>query len=73
MTMDRPAGETEWVEFNVNIRNPEGVGEHISALASSAALVGNVLAYVVWGYLIETMQSWAQASTRTPQGSATNH
>ena len=63
MTLDRPAeylvslvrelcgltGETEWVEFKVNIRKPEEVGEYISALAYSAALVGKAFAYMVWG------------------------
>ena len=63
MTLERPAeylvslvrelcgltGETEWVEFKVNIRKPDEVGEYISALANSAALVGKAFAYVVWG------------------------
>lgn len=42
-------GESEWVEFKVNVREPEEVGEYISALANSAALVGKAFAYVVWG------------------------
>lgn len=63
MTLDRPAEylislvrelcglnrETEWVEFKVNIRKPEEVGEYISALANSAAFVGKAFACVVWG------------------------
>ena len=63
MTLERPTeylvslvrelcgltGETEWVEFKVNVRKPEEVGEYISALANSAALVGKAFAYVVWG------------------------
>ena len=63
MTLERPAeylvslvrelrkltGELEWVEFKVNVREPEEVGEYISALANSAALVGKAFAYVVWG------------------------
>lgn len=63
MTLERPAeylvslvrelcgltGETEWVEFKVNVHRPEEVGEYISALANSAALVGKAFAYVVWG------------------------
>lgn len=65
----RLTGETEWVEFKVNIRKPEEVGEYISALAYSAALIGKAFAYVVWGRAIETIWSSAQASTRTPQGS----
>lgn len=51
MTLERPAkylvslvrelckltGESEWVEFKVNVREPEEVGEYISAVANSAA------------------------------------
>ena len=68
MTMDRPveylvslvrelcrlSGETEWVEFKVNVRKPEEVGEYISALANSAALAGKAFAYMVWGVLTGT-------------------
>lgn len=63
MTMDRTADylislvrelcglrrETEWVEFKVNVRKPEEIGEYISALANSAALAGKAFAYIVWG------------------------
>ena len=63
MTLDRPveylvslvrelcrlSAETEWVEFKVNVGKPQEVGEYISALANSAALVGKAFAYVVWG------------------------
>ena len=63
MTMDRPVeylvslvrelcgltGETEWVEFKVNMNKPQEIGEYISALANSAALVGKAFAYMVWG------------------------
>jgi ATP-dependent DNA helicase RecG len=41
--------ETEWVEFKHNDDNPEKIGEYISALANSAALMGKVNAYIVWG------------------------
>ena len=41
--------ETEWVEFKHNRANPEEIGEYISALANSAALVNKVHAYVLWG------------------------
>lgn len=41
--------ETEWVEFKVNKGDPEEIGEYISALANSAALVGKLNAYVIWG------------------------
>ncbi len=63
MTTDRPAEylasllhelcalprETEWVEFKVNEAEPQAIGEYISALANSAALVGKAFAYLVWG------------------------
>lgn len=45
----RLAGETEWIEFKVNVRKPEDIGEYISALANSAALAGKAFAYMVWG------------------------
>ncbi len=41
--------ETEWVEFKHNNAIPEQVGEYISALANSAALLGKRCGYVVWG------------------------
>ena len=41
--------ETEWVEFKHNNDNPQEIGEYISALANSAALLGKQLAYMVWG------------------------
>ena len=41
--------ETEWVEFKVDNDEPQAIGEYISALANSAALVGKAFAYLVWG------------------------
>jgi len=41
--------ETEWVEFKHNNANPQELGEYLSALANSAALLGKVNAYLVWG------------------------
>ena len=41
--------ETEWVEFKLNKAEPEDIGGYISALANSAALLGKVNAYMVWG------------------------
>ena len=63
MTSDRPADyllsllrelcalpvETEWVEFKVDNAEPQAIGEYISALANSAALVGKAFAYLIWG------------------------
>lgn len=41
--------ETEWVEFKHNNDNPQELGEYLSALANSAALLGKVNAYMIWG------------------------
>ena len=41
--------ETEWVEFKQNDAEPKTIGENISALANSAALVGKASSYVIWG------------------------
>ncbi len=41
--------ETEWVEFKHNNDTPDMIGEYLSALANSAALLGKVNAYLVWG------------------------
>ncbi|RJP89640.1 MAG: transcriptional regulator [Desulfobacteraceae bacterium] len=63
MTVDRPMeyllsilselrklpNETEWVEFKHNKAEPEEIGEYISALSNSAALLGKVNAWLVWG------------------------
>ena len=63
MTLDRPVehllglvqefrtltGEAEWVKFMANESEPREIGEFVSALANSAALAGESLAYIVWG------------------------
>ncbi|MBD2857872.1 putative DNA binding domain-containing protein [Spongiibacter sp. KMU-158] len=41
--------ETEWVEFKHNNDDVPVIGEYISALANSAALMGKQSAYLVWG------------------------
>lgn len=41
--------ETEWVEFKRSDAEPEDIGEYISALANSAALLGKSSAYLAWG------------------------
>lgn len=41
--------ETEWVEFKVDNDDPQSIGEYISALSNSAALVGKTHGYLVWG------------------------
>lgn len=41
--------ETEWVEFKNNNADPQEIGQYLSALANSAALVGKAFAYLIWG------------------------
>jgi predicted HTH transcriptional regulator len=48
--------ETEWVEFKAGNDNPQEIGEYLSALANSAALVGKAFAYLIWGVENETHQ-----------------
>ncbi len=43
--------ETEWVEFKQNKDAPEEIGEYLSALSNSAALLGKTSAYILWGGL----------------------
>lgn len=41
--------EAEWVEFKHNNADPQKIGENISALGNSAALIGKLAGYIVWG------------------------
>lgn len=41
--------ETEWIEFKHSNSDPDEIGEYISALSNSAALLGKSKAYVIWG------------------------
>ena len=41
--------ETEWVEFKHNNDDPQTIGEYISALSNSAALLARPKAYMLWG------------------------
>lgn len=41
--------ETEWVEFKENNDNPDELGEYLSAIANSAALLEKERGYIVWG------------------------
>lgn len=41
--------ETSWVEFKHNNADPQEIGEYLSALANSAALVGKAQGYLLWG------------------------
>jgi len=41
--------ETEWLEFKHSNYDPDTIGEDISALANSAALLEKSCAYMIWG------------------------
>lgn len=41
--------ETEWLEFKESNANPQDIGEYISAISNSAALLGKQRGYIVWG------------------------
>lgn len=46
--------ETEWIEFKCNNKDPQLIGEYISALSNSATLCGRTKGYLVWGINDET-------------------
>lgn len=41
--------ETEWIEFKKNKIDPNVIGEYISALSNSAAILSKEKAYIIWG------------------------
>ncbi len=41
--------ETDWVEFKHNNSNPQEIGEYISAISNSSALLGRTRGYILWG------------------------
>lgn len=45
----RLPNETEWVEFKRNNTDAPMIGEYISAIANSSALIGKQSGYIVWG------------------------
>lgn len=45
----RLSQEAEWVEFKSNWEQKEDIGEYLSALSNSAALLGKANGYIVWG------------------------
>lgn len=46
--------ETPWLEFKSNNTDPDMIGKRCSALANSARIEGQDLAYLVWGVADET-------------------
>ena len=59
--------ETEWVEFKHNNDEPQMIGEYISALGNSAALLGRPKAYMLWGIDDETHKIVEYVLTIIPQ------
>ena len=45
----RLPNETEWVEFKHNRAEPEKIGQNLSALSNSVALLGRKCGYILWG------------------------
>ena len=41
--------EPEWLEFKCNNKDPKLIGEYISALSNSAAMIERTCAYIIWG------------------------
>ena len=41
--------ESAWLEFKENLKDPEQIGQYVSALANGAALEGRASGYLVWG------------------------
>ena len=41
--------ENEWVEFKRNNARPDEIGENISALSNSSALLRKQCGYIIWG------------------------
>lgn len=48
-SLRRLPAETEWVEFKENNTDPQEIGEYISALSNSSALLGKNTGFLVWG------------------------
>ena len=48
-SLKRLSAETEWVEFKENNTDPNEIGEYISALSNSAALLRQTSGFMVWG------------------------
>jgi ATP-dependent DNA helicase RecG len=49
LELTRLPKETGWLEFKLNSSDSSDIGEYISALANSAALIGKAKAYLIWG------------------------
>lgn len=58
--------ETEWVEFKENNTDPQMIGENISALSNTAALLGKNTLIWCGAYRTIHMRLSAQHSIRSP-------
>ena len=54
--LSHPSREMEWVEYKLNDKDPDMIGERISALANSAALFEKENAYILWGIVDDTLE-----------------
>lgn len=52
--LTRYTSETEWIEFKCNNKDPQMIGEYISAISNAAALWEKPKGYIVWGINDET-------------------
>ena len=43
------SSEEEWFEFKENWYDAGGIGEYISSMSNSAAMIGRDAAFLVWG------------------------
>jgi ATP-dependent DNA helicase RecG len=50
------AGESELIEFKLNNKKPEMIGEYISALSNSACRDNQIFGFLVYGFNDETME-----------------
>ena len=60
--------ETGWFEFKENLDDPHEVGEYISALANTAALLGHHYAFIVWGIKDTTHEAVGTSFTFNKKG-----
>lgn len=59
--LEREGSENEWIECKVNHAEPKKIGEYISALSNTSALIGRDRAWIIWG--IEN-NTWKPVGTK---------
>jgi ATP-dependent DNA helicase RecG len=55
-TLRAQSGESEWVEFKEANTNPEEIGEYISALSNSAALLRKEAGYLLTAIIASSVR-----------------